>query len=109
MKDENSKNPLSLQTNGPNQVNPNSAAVQCQSFGSYYTSDPTNCASYYMCNNGKESKMNCADKQLFNSETSQCEDFQSVFCGTRAVNLAEKNQCNVFSKHKMKIIISHKY
>ena len=46
-----------------------------------------------MCNNGKESKMQCAEKQLFNTETSQCEDFQSVFCGTRAVNLAEKNQC----------------
>ena len=71
----------------------NSNAIQCQSFGSYYLPDPSNCASYYMCNNGKENKMSCSDKQLYNAETSQCEDFQQVFCGTRAVNLAEKNQC----------------
>jgi hypothetical protein len=46
-----------------------------------------------MCNNGKESKMNCGEKQLFNSETTQCEDFQLVFCGNRPVNQADKNQC----------------
>jgi hypothetical protein len=38
--------------------------------------------------------MNCADKQLYNAETSQCEDFQQVFCGVRPVNLADRNQCN---------------
>jgi hypothetical protein len=46
-----------------------------------------------MCNNGKESKMSCPDKQLFNTDTTQCEDFQQVFCGTRPVNLADRNQC----------------
>jgi hypothetical protein len=46
-----------------------------------------------MCNNGKESKMSCPDKQLFNTDTTQCEDFQQVFCGTRPVNMADRNQC----------------
>lgn len=65
----------------------------CSSFGSYFVPDNTNCATYFMCNNGKETKMSCADKQLFNAESSQCEDFQQVFCGSRPVNLAERNLC----------------
>lgn len=65
----------------------------CQPFGSYFIPDNNNCASYFMCNNGKESKINCGEKQLFNSDTSQCEDFQQVFCGSRPVNLADRNQC----------------
>lgn len=69
-----------------------SSQTACGSFGSYYIPD-SNCASYIMCNNGKETKMVCPEKQLFNTETTQCEDFQQVFCGARAVNLAEKNQC----------------
>lgn len=67
----------------------------CQSFGSYFIPDNSNCASYYMCNNGKETKMSCTDKQLFNAETSQCEEFQQVFCGSRPVNLADRNQCKL--------------
>jgi len=78
------------------------AGPQCQSFGSYFVQDNTNCGDYYMCNNGKESKMSCADKQLFNADTNQCEDFQQVFCGSRPVNLADRNQCNNFS---LKIVV----
>ena len=43
---------------------------------------------------GKESHATCPEKQLFNIETAQCEDFQLVFCGLRPVNHADKNQCN---------------
>ena len=75
------------------------AGPQCQSFGSYFVQDNTNCGDYYMCNNGKESKMSCADKQLFNADTNQCEDFQQVFCGSRPVNLADRNQCKNFIKN----------
>lgn len=67
--------------------------VSCSSFGSYYVPDMSNCADYYMCNNGKESKMSCVDKQLFNADTNQCEEFQQVFCGSRAINQAERNLC----------------
>ena len=72
---------------------PAAGGLQCQAFGSYFVPDNTNCADYYMCNNGKETKMSCTDKQLFNADTSQCEDFQQVFCGSRPVNLADRNQC----------------
>ncbi len=66
----------------------------CQSqFGSYYVEDKTNCGAYYLCQNGKDTKMTCKDKQLFNLETSMCADFQTVFCGMRPVNYADKNQC----------------
>ena len=46
-----------------------------------------------MCNNGKENKMACPEKQLFNSETNQCEDSQQVGCGTRPANLMDKTVC----------------
>lgn len=64
--------------------------------GTYLLPDSANCASYFSCNDGKENKLSCPDKQLFNIDTSSCEEFQKVFCGTRAVNLAEKNQCNLY-------------
>ena len=74
-------------------MNTTTKSVVCQSFGSYYVEDKTNCGTYYLCQNGKETKMTCKDKQLFNLETSMCADFQTVFCGMRPVNYADKNQC----------------
>lgn len=65
----------------------------CQSFGSYFAEDSENCGAYYLCTNGEETKMTCPEKQLFNAETSLCSDFQTVFCGNRPVNHADKNQC----------------
>lgn len=94
-------------SNTNNIANPNANTIQCQAFGSYYLADTANCASYYMCNNGKDTKMNCPEKQLYNAETNQCEDFQQVFCGTRAVNLAEKNQCT--SEFTQSLIPTHQH
>ena len=65
----------------------------CQSVGAYHLPDNTNCASYFMCSMGKETHITCPERQLFNLETAQCEDFQQVFCGLRPVNHADKNQC----------------
>jgi len=65
----------------------------CQSVGTYHLPDNTNCASYLMCSMGKETHITCPERQLFNVETAQCEDFQQVFCGLRPVNHADKNQC----------------
>ncbi len=75
-----------------NQKTKNSDAV-CEPFGVYYVADPNSCASYTVCDEGRETKMKCGEKQLFNTETSQCDDFQQVFCANRPVNLAERNQC----------------
>jgi hypothetical protein len=85
----------SASTDKPSQASspPQNSNTICQTLGTFNVADNTNCASYFMCNNGKETKMNCQDKQLFNPDTSQCEDFQQVFCGTRPVNLADKNHC----------------
>ena len=84
---------ISLQIAESGSGSTSATSAMCQSFGSYYVPDNTNCASYYMCNNGKETKMACPDKQLFNTDTTQCEEFQQVFCGSRPVNLADRNQC----------------
>lgn len=81
-------------SNSLNSQSASGPASLCQPFGSYFIPDNSNCAAYFMCNNGKESKMNCGEKQLFNADTSQCEEFQQVFCGSRPVNLADRNQCN---------------
>ena len=67
----------------------------CQSVGTYHLPDNTNCASYFMCSMGKETHITCPERQLFNVETAQCEDFQQVFCGLRPVNHADKNQCEL--------------
>ncbi len=70
-----------------------SSSSACEPYGVYYVADQSNCASYIMCDEGKETKMKCGEKQLFNTETSQCDDFQQVFCANRPVNSAERNQC----------------
>jgi hypothetical protein len=73
------------------------ASSVCQSFGSYFVEDATNCGAYYLCQNGKQTKMTCPEKQLFDLETSLCADFQTVFCGMRPVNYADKNQCEAWA------------
>lgn len=81
----------------------NNSSGLCQAIGTYHLPDNSNCAAYYMCNMGKETHITCPDRQLFNAETAQCEDFQLVFCGSRPVNHADKNQCKIslnYSNHK---------
>lgn len=67
----------------------------CINPGVYNAQDNSDCGSYFKCNNGKETKMMCSEKQYFNSENSQCDDWQLVGCGTRPASLnADKFQCS---------------
>ncbi|CAF1040148.1 unnamed protein product, partial [Didymodactylos carnosus] len=68
--------------------------VECQPVGSYNIPDPNECNAYYQCENGHRTKLSCPEKQLFDIEKQGCDLFSKVFCGTRSVNLADKNQCN---------------
>ncbi|CAF1197373.1 unnamed protein product [Adineta ricciae] len=66
---------------------------ECQLTGFYAVPDPTQCNSYYQCDRGVQTRLSCPEKQLYDEEKRQCMDFDRVNCGTRAVNLADKNQC----------------
>ncbi len=81
-------------TNTPDSLTSSGKSV-CSAPGTYFLEDSSSCSSYYLCNNGKETKMACQEKTLFSSETSRCEAFETVFCGARPVNLADKNQCSL--------------
>lgn len=71
----------------------NAAAIECQPTGIYSLPDPNDCSSYYQCDKGILSKLNCTDKRLFDISKRECNDFERVFCGARPINPAEKNQC----------------
>ncbi len=51
------------------------------------------CNAYYQCDKGIRTRLNCPERQLFDADKRQCLEYERVFCGTRAANLADKNQC----------------
>ncbi|CAF1188528.1 unnamed protein product [Adineta steineri] len=69
------------------------SAIECQPTGIYSIADPTECNSYYQCDKGVHIRLNCPERQLFDTDKRQCMDYERVFCGARALNLADKNQC----------------
>jgi hypothetical protein len=69
------------------------AAIECQPTGIYNVDDPTACNAYYLCEKGIRTRLNCPEKQLFDADKRQCMEYERVFCGNRAANLADKNQC----------------
>ncbi|CAF0748124.1 unnamed protein product [Didymodactylos carnosus] len=73
---------------GENQV------IECQPVGSYNVPDQNECNAYYQCENGHRTKLSCPEKQLFDTEKQECDLFSKVLCGTRSMNLADKNQCS---------------
>ncbi|UJR08864.1 hypothetical protein I4U23_013119 [Adineta vaga] len=69
------------------------SGFDCQPTGVYTVADSTQCNAYYQCDRGIQTRLNCAEKQLFDEVKRVCLDFDRVNCGTRPVNLADKNQC----------------
>ena len=69
------------------------SGIECQPTGVYTVADPAECNSYYQCDKGIRTRLNCAERQLFDAEKRQCLEYERVFCGGRSVNLADKNQC----------------
>ena len=71
----------------------NGAGIECQPTGIYSLPDPLECSAYYQCDKGVQTKLHCPERQLFDADKRSCNDFERVNCGTRAINLADKNQC----------------
>lgn len=69
------------------------AGIECQPTGIYALPDPSECSAYYQCDKGVQTKLHCPERQLFDTDKRTCNDFERVNCGTRAVNPADKNQC----------------
>ena len=69
------------------------AVIECQPTGIYLLPDPNDCSGYYQCDKGIRTKMNCSERQLFDTDKRECNEFERVFCGTRTINSADKNQC----------------
>ncbi|CAF1288673.1 unnamed protein product [Rotaria sordida] len=67
--------------------------IECQPTGIYTTADPLECNAYYQCDKGIRTRLNCPERQLFDADKRQCMEYERVFCGSRAANLADKNQC----------------
>ncbi len=80
-----------------------SPAVECQPTGIYSIPDPAECNSYYQCEKGTRTKLTCPERKLFDIEKRECNEYERVFCGTRIVNLADKNQCKLISIIESKI------
>ncbi len=70
-----------------------SPAIECQPTGIYSVADPAECNSYYQCDKGTRTRMTCPERKLFDIEKRECNEYERVFCGTRNINLADKNQC----------------
>ncbi|UJR37385.1 hypothetical protein I4U23_030091 [Adineta vaga] len=70
-----------------------SVAIECQPTGIYSVPDPAECDAYYQCDKGIRSRVICPEKTFFDTEKRLCVEFERVFCGTRAINAANKNQC----------------
>jgi len=79
-------------TNGKD-GNGGSQVIECQPTGIYSVPDPTECNAYHQCDKGIRTRLNCPERQLFDIEKRECNEYERVFCGTRTVNLADKNQC----------------
>jgi hypothetical protein len=69
------------------------SGIECQPTGIYTVPDPAECNAYYQCDKGIQTRLNCPKRQLFDDDKRQCLEYERVFCGTRSVNLADKNQC----------------
>ena len=67
--------------------------IECQPTGIYTIADPTECNAYYKCDKGIRRRLNCPERELFDADKHRCMEYERVFCGTRSVNLADKNQC----------------
>ncbi|CAF1245111.1 unnamed protein product [Rotaria sordida] len=80
-------------TNGKDNSGSSSTAVECQPTGIYSIPDPSECNAYYQCEKGTRTRLNCPERKLFDIEKRECNEYERVFCGTRAANLADKNQC----------------
>ncbi|CAF4953868.1 unnamed protein product, partial [Rotaria sp. Silwood1] len=70
-----------------------SPAIECQPTGIYSIPDPSECNAYYVCDKGTRTRLNCPEKKLFDIEKRECNEYERVSCGTRPVNLVDKNQC----------------
>jgi hypothetical protein len=70
-----------------------SSAVECQPTGIYSLADPAECNAYYQCEKGVRTRLNCPERKLFDVDKRECNDYERVSCGARAMNLADKNQC----------------
>jgi len=81
--------------------------IDCQPTGIYTVADPAECNSYYQCDKGIRTRLNCAERQLFDADKRQCMEYERVFCGTRSVNLADKNQCKISTKKKKNFFLSY--
>jgi len=64
------------------------------------------CNAYYQCDRGIRTRLNCPERELYDANKHQCLDYERVACGSRAVNLADKNQCKFFINPTTKIFIS---
>ncbi len=73
--------------------NADSPAIQCQPTGIYSIPDPNECNAYYQCDKGTRTRMTCSERQLFDIEKRECNEYERVFCGARAISSADKNQC----------------
>ena len=71
--------------------------IECQPTGIYTVADPEECNAYYQCDKGLRTRLNCPERQLFDASKRQCLEYERVFCGSRSMNLADKNQCKSFS------------
>lgn len=93
METESSKASVIPSTHGKDSSGTATIAIECQPNGIYTVADPNECHTYYQCDRGVRSKLTCPEKHLYDTEKNQCMEYERVFCGTRTVNLAEKNQC----------------
>jgi len=80
--------------------------IECQPTGIYTVADPAECNAYYQCDKGLRTRLNCPERQLFDADKHQCMEYERVSCGTRAMNLADKNQCKFTGEQ---IIFLHDY
>jgi hypothetical protein len=69
--------------------------IECQPTGIYTVHDPSECNAYYQCDKGIRTRLNCPERQLYDSDKHQCMEYERVFCGTRSASLADKNQCKI--------------
>jgi hypothetical protein len=70
-----------------------SPAIQCQPTGIYSIPDSNECNAYYQCDKGTRTRMTCPERQLFDLEKRECNEYERVFCGARTISSADKNQC----------------
>lgn len=106
---ESSIPPIKAATNGKDG---GTSGIECQPTGIYTVADPLECNTYYQCDKGIRTRLNCPERQLFDADKRQCLEFERVFCGSRAANLADKNQCKIcfcelnFIYNKFKVSIN---